>query len=86
MPETIELLEPKTNERETTVTLPVERPRPSGFVIKPIDIAAAQATLDEFLRESDPEEDRATMEFLIKAIDEHRAAVGARLMFPDGKG
>ena len=85
MLETIELLEPKTNERELAATLPVERPRPSGFVIKPIDIAAAQATLNEFLRESDPEEDRATMDILIKAIDEHRAAVGARLMFPDGK-
>ena len=85
MPETIELLEPKTNEREIAAALPVERPRASGFVIKPIDIAAAQATLDEFLRESDPEEDRATMGILIKAIDEHRAAVGARLMFLYGK-
>ncbi len=45
MPETIALLEPKTNERETTVTLPVERPSASGFVIKPIDVAATLVEL-----------------------------------------
>ncbi len=63
--------------------LPLERPRQSGFVLKPIDKSAALQMLDSFLVDSNPEEDRETLEFLTRVIDEHRAAVGARLMFPD---
>lgn len=61
----------------------LDRLRQSGFVLKPIDKGAALQMLDSFLVDSDPEEDRETLELLTQAIDEHRAAVGARLMFPD---
>jgi hypothetical protein len=63
--------------------LPLDRPRQSGFVLKPIDKEAALRMLNSFLTDSDPEEDRETLKFLAQAIDEHRAALGARLMFPD---
>jgi hypothetical protein len=63
--------------------LPLDRPRQSGFILKPIDKDAALRMLDSFLTDSDPEEDRETLEFLAQAIDEHRAAVGARLMSPN---
>ena len=63
--------------------LPIDRPRKSGFVLKPIDKEAALAFLDSLLLEGDPEEDRETLDFLKRAVNEHRAAVGARLMFPD---
>jgi hypothetical protein len=84
MNETVALLEPEFCDQPAAESLPLERPRKSGLVIKPMDKDAALALLDELLRTSDPEEDRETMELLIKGIDEHRAAVGARLMFPDG--
>lgn len=63
--------------------LSLDRPRDSGFILKPIDKEAALQMLDSFLTDSDPEEDRETLEFLTQAINEHRAAVGARLMFPN---
>lgn len=66
---------------EAVSDLPLDRPRQSGFMLKPIDKDAALQMLDSFLTDSDPEEDRETLEMLEKAINEHRAAVGARPMF-----
>ncbi len=68
---------------EAVSDLPLDRPRRSGFVLKPIDKDAALQMLDSFLNDSDPEEDRETLELLKKAINEHRATIGARLMFPN---
>ena len=82
MLETIELLEPKTSERETTVTLPVERLRPSGFVIKPMDAEAAVALLQSFYDE-DPAEQRETFALLKQNLDEGRRERGERLLFED---
>jgi len=63
--------------------LPIDRQRKSGLVVKPGNRDGAIALLDALLAEGDPEEERETLEFLKKAINEHRAAVGARVMFPD---
>ncbi len=63
--------------------LPIDRPRKSGVVIRPGNREGAMALLDAMLAEGDPEEEHETLEFLKQAINEHRAAVGARLMFPD---
>ncbi|MGH9802241.1 MAG: hypothetical protein ACRD82_17905 [Blastocatellia bacterium] len=63
--------------------LPIDRPRKSGLVIRPGNREGAMELLDKLLSEGDPEEERETLEFLKQAINEHRAAVGARLMFPD---
>jgi hypothetical protein len=80
MNNSVALLEP---EMLTAQNLPLDRLRPSGLVVRMGDPQAAMEMLDQLLTESDPAEDRETMEFLMKAIDEHRAAVGARLLFPD---
>ena len=82
MPETIGLLEPKTSERETTVTLSIDRLRPSGFVIKPMDAEAAVALLQSFYDE-DPQEQRETFALLKQTIDEGRRERGERLLFED---
>ncbi len=63
--------------------LPIDRPRKSGLVIRPGNREGAIELLDRLLTEGDPEEERETLEFLKQAINEHRAAVGVRLMFPD---
>ena len=39
--------------------LPLDRPRQSGFVLKPIDKEAALAMLDSFLTDSNPEKKTA---------------------------
>lgn len=63
--------------------LPIDRPRKSGLVIRPGNREGAINLLDQLLSEGDPEEERETLELLKQALNEHRAAVGARLMFPD---
>ncbi len=63
--------------------LPIDRPRKSGLVIRPGNREGAINLLDQLLSEGDPEEERETLEFLKQAINEHRAVVGARLMFSD---
>lgn len=55
--------------------LPLDRPRQSGFTLKPIDKDAALQMLDSFQADSDPEEDRETLAVLEKAINEHRTVV-----------
>jgi hypothetical protein len=67
----------------TTEELPIDRPRKSGVIVRRGDREAAMALLDSLLVEGDQIEERETLEFLKKAINEHRASVGARLMFPD---
>ena len=62
--------------------LPLDRPRKSGFVIKPIDVEKAKAVLDS-LYDDDEEEQRETFLVLKQAIDEGRRARGERLLFED---
>lgn len=67
---------------ESHVDLPVERPRQSRFSLERIDVPAALAVLDSFLKEDEGEQ-RDTFEFLKNALNETRAARGERLLFPD---
>lgn len=53
--------------------LPIDRPRPSGFVLKKIDVPAALAVLDRFLEEDEAEQ-RETFEYLKRALNETRSA------------
>ena len=62
--------------------LPIDRPRKSGFVIKPINKEEAIKLLQSFYDE-DPEEQKETFAFLKKAIDEGRRERGERLLFED---
>ena len=62
--------------------LPIDRPRKSGFVLKPIDVTAATAALQS-LYADDETEQRETFEYLRNALNETRAAHGERLLFPD---
>lgn len=62
--------------------LPIDRPRKSGFVLKPIDVVAATAALKS-LYADDETEQRETFEYLKRALNETRAANGERILFPD---
>jgi hypothetical protein len=62
--------------------LPIDRPRPSGFVLQKIDVPAAMAVLDRFLEEDEAEQ-RETFEYLKRALTETRAAQGERPLFPN---
>jgi hypothetical protein len=62
--------------------LPIDRPRKSGFSLKPIDVAAATAALKS-LYADDETEQRETFDYLRNALNETRAANGERLLFPD---
>lgn len=62
--------------------LPIDRPRKSGFSLKPVDVAAATAALKS-LYADDETEQRETFEYLRNALNETRAANGERLLFPD---
>ncbi len=62
--------------------LPLDRPRQSGFVLKPVDVAAATAALKS-LYADDENEQRETFEYLKDALNETRAANGERIIFPD---
>lgn len=62
--------------------LPIDRPRKSGFAIKPIDVEGAIKLLQSFYHE-DPEEQRQTFAVLKKAIDDGRRERGERLLFED---
>lgn len=61
--------------------LPLERPRKSGFVLKPVDVAAATAALQS-LYFDDETEQRETFAYLRDALNETRAANNERLLFP----
>jgi len=78
MIDTIEIAEPEQLNRE----LPIDRPRKSGFIFKPIDHEAAIKLLQSFYDE-DPAEQRETFELLRRALDEGRAARGERLLYED---
>ena len=65
-----------------TEDLPLDRPRKSGFVLKPIDVAAATAALKS-LYADDEAEQRETFAYLRTALNETRAANGERLLFSD---
>lgn len=62
--------------------LPLDRPRQSGFVLKPADVSAVTAALKS-LYADDENEQRETFEYLKGALNETRAANGERLIFPD---
>ena len=57
--------------------LPIDRPRNSGFVLKPIDVAAATSALKSIYA-YDEAEQRETFEYLKNALNETRAANGER--------
>ncbi len=78
MNETLELIETE----QVREKLPIDRPRKSGFVLKPMDREAAMALLDSFLDE-DEEEQRETFALLKQAIDDGRRARGERLLFEE---
>ncbi|MBI1766684.1 MAG: hypothetical protein HYR56_35200 [Acidobacteria bacterium] len=61
--------------------LPLDRPRQSGFVLKPIDVAAATAALQSLYLDDEAEQ-RETFAYLRDALNETRAANGERLLFP----
>lgn len=61
--------------------LPLDRPRKSGLVLKPIDVPAATAALQS-LYADDEAEQRETFTYLREALNETRAANGERLLFP----
>ena len=63
--------------------LPLERQHPAGFVLPPFDGAAAIRLLDQMAAEADPRECDETLEYLMKALNETRAAGGERLLFPE---
>ncbi|MCI0391191.1 MAG: hypothetical protein MOB07_20820 [Acidobacteria bacterium] len=62
--------------------LPIDRPRKSGFSLKPVDVAAATTALKS-LYADDETEQRETFDYLRNALNETRAANGERLLFPD---
>jgi hypothetical protein len=85
MNETLELIETEEEQVGTErqgEELPIDRPRKSGFVLKPIDRAAAIKLLESFLEE-DEEEQRETFALLKQAIDDGRRARGERLLFEE---
>lgn len=62
--------------------LPLNRPRKSGFILQPINVAAATSALQS-LYTDDATEQRETFEYLRNALNETRAANGERILFPD---
>lgn len=59
---------------------PIDRVRPSGFELTPIDVPAALRVLDGFLEEDEAEQNE-TFEYLKNALDETRATHGERSIF-----
>ena len=62
--------------------LPLDRPRQSGFVLKPIDAGAARNELRQMAAAADSEECQQTLEELLQSLNETRAEAGERLLFP----
>lgn len=60
--------------------LPIDRERPSGFVLQKADISDALELLDSFLQQDEMEQ-QETFGYLKKALDETRAAQGERPLF-----
>ncbi len=58
------------------------KPGAYGAPLPPFDPEGAIAVLQSFF-EGDLEEQRETLEYLKRALNEDRAAVGARLLFSD---
>lgn len=69
-------------QRVEALPLPIERPRRSGFVLKPIDANAARVALRQMAEEADAEECQQTLEELMQALNETRAEAGERILFP----
>ena len=61
--------------------LPLDRPRRSGFVLKPIDTGAARVALRRMAEEADTLECEQTLEELMQSLNETRAEAGERLLF-----
>lgn len=70
----------------TSEELPIDRPRKSGFVIKPIDMEGTIAMLKSFYEDGDEEEQRETFEMLRQALNEGRRERGERLLFEGSAG
>lgn len=69
-------------EVRTPPNLPLDRPRKSGFVLKPIDVDAAIQALRQMTDEADPQECQETLDYLMKALNETRREGGERILFP----
>ncbi|MGH9847093.1 MAG: hypothetical protein ACREEM_51010 [Blastocatellia bacterium] len=82
MNETLKLEEEQFETEQKAEELPIDRPRKSGFVLKPINREAAISLLESFLEEDD-EEQRETFSLLTQAIDDGRRARGERLLFEE---
>lgn len=83
MNSTAPVLEKAQNNAED---LPIDRPRKSGFVLKPIDVDGAIAMLNSFYEDGDEEEQRETFEELRQALNEGRRKRGERLLFEGSVG
>jgi hypothetical protein len=62
--------------------LPLDRPRQSGFVLKPFDADAARQALRRMAEEADAAECQQTLEELMKSLNETRAEASERILFP----
>ena len=73
------------NSGQAAADLPLDRPRKSGFVLKPMNREAAMRMLDSLIEgdEEDAAEQRETFSLLKQAIDEGRRLRGERLLFED---
>ena len=60
----------------------LDRPRQSGFVLKPIDAGAARLALRQMAEKADAEECQQTQEELMQALNATRTEAGERLLFP----
>jgi hypothetical protein len=69
-------------QRAETLPLPLDRPRQSGFILKPIEAGAARLALRQMAEKADAEECQQTLEELMQALNETRAEAGERLFFP----
>lgn len=62
--------------------LPLDRPRRSGFVLKPVNAEAARRALQQMAEQADTTECQQTLEELLQALNERRAEAGERILFP----
>jgi hypothetical protein len=75
-------MNPLHKHRIESPALPLNRPRKSGFVLKPIDAGAARNALRQMAEEADTAECQQTLEELRQSLNETRAEAGERLLFP----
>ena len=77
----LEAMEVETPVPVTPISLE-ELARRTGLILRPLTSAIIDELYDELERD-DPDERNETLAYLMKALNETRAAVGARPMFPN---